>query len=68
MRVETEDIGGGDGAQRNPRWFINVAPETMDEKSLNLWRQIEGARRVGKRMAVGRAPPMAPPGRRETGG
>jgi hypothetical protein len=56
LRVETEDIGGG-GAPRNPRWFINVAPETMDEKSLNLWRQIEGARRVGKRLAVVRLRP-----------
>ena len=23
----------------------------MDDKSINLWRQIEGARRVGKRKA-----------------
>lgn len=26
----------------------------MDDKTLNLWRQIEGARRIGKRQAVQR--------------
>jgi hypothetical protein len=29
----------------------------MDDKTLNLWRQIEGARRVGKRQAVHRGKP-----------
>jgi hypothetical protein len=33
----------------------------MDDKTLNLWRQIEGSRRVGKRQAVPRAKPAAPP-------
>jgi hypothetical protein len=33
----------------------------MDDKTLNLWRQIEGARRVGKRR-VGRDRPAAIPG------
>jgi hypothetical protein len=33
----------------------------MDDKTLNLWRQIEGARRVGKRQAVHRGKPA--PGR-----
>jgi hypothetical protein len=54
--------------RRNRHWFINVAPETMDEKSLNLWRQIEGARRIGKRTAVGRSTPGPPPARRGIGG
>ena len=35
----------------------------MDDKTLNLWRQIEGARRVGKRQAVERTVPAEPPGR-----
>jgi hypothetical protein len=26
----------------------------MDDKSINLWRQIEGARRVGRRHAIDR--------------
>ena len=26
-------------------------PTAMDDKTLNLWRQIEGARRTGKRQA-----------------
>jgi hypothetical protein len=34
----------------------------MDDKTINLWRQIEGARRVGKR-AAGRARSSAPPTR-----
>jgi hypothetical protein len=29
----------------------------MDDKTINLWRQIEGARRIGKRQAVGRLKP-----------
>jgi hypothetical protein len=32
----------------------------MDDKSINLWKQIEGARRVGKRRARGRATPPGP--------
>jgi len=55
-------------AERNRRWFIDVAPETMDEKSLNLWRQIEGARRVGKRLAVVRPRPAPGPGETGVGG
>jgi hypothetical protein len=39
----------------------------MDEKSINLWRQIEGARRIGKRTAIGRARPGPPPGRQGIG-
>jgi len=35
----------------------------MDDKTLNLWRQIEGARRVGKRRAVERTSPPGSPGR-----
>jgi hypothetical protein len=54
--------------RRNRHWFINVARETMDEKSINLWRQIEGARRIGKRTAIGRSRPGPPPGRRDIGG
>ena len=37
----------------------------MDDKTLNLWRQIEGARRAGKRQALDRGKPgtqAAPPG------
>jgi hypothetical protein len=34
----------------------------MDDKTINLWRQIEGARRVAKRQA-GRARSSAPPTR-----
>jgi hypothetical protein len=34
----------------------------MDDKTINLWRQIEGARRVGKRQ-VGRPRPAAAPAR-----
>jgi hypothetical protein len=33
----------------------------MDDKTLNLWRQIKGARRVGKRQAVVRAKPGSLP-------
>ncbi|MGE5563414.1 MAG: hypothetical protein ACM3ZV_08895 [Bacillota bacterium] len=33
----------------------------MDDKTLNLWRQIEGARRVGRRQALDRARPGAAP-------
>jgi hypothetical protein len=33
----------------------------MDEKTLNLWRQIESSRRVGKRQAVPRAKAVTPP-------
>jgi len=41
--------------RRNRRRATFVPPAaTMDDKSLNLWRQIEGARRVGKRQAVAR--------------
>jgi hypothetical protein len=29
----------------------------VDDKTINLWRQIEGARRIGKRQVVGRAKP-----------
>jgi len=36
------------------RWPI------MDDKTINLWKQIEGARRVGKRRARERATPGAP--------
>ena len=36
---------------------------TMDDKSLNLWRQIEGARRVGKRQAMSRPRPQSAPQR-----
>ena len=32
----------------------------MDDKTLNLWRQIEGARRAGKRR-IGRERPLAIP-------
>jgi hypothetical protein len=32
---------------------------TVDDKTLNLWRQIEGARRSGRRQAVPRAKPVA---------
>lgn len=32
-------------------------PTAMDDKTLNLWRQIEGARRTGKRQAVQRERP-----------
>jgi hypothetical protein len=39
----------------NLRCPTGVPPAaTMDDKTLNLWRQIEGARRVGKRQAIGR--------------
>lgn len=38
----------------------------MDDKSINLWRQIEGARRVGKRQ-VGRVRPTAAPTRPAAG-
>jgi hypothetical protein len=34
----------------------------MDDKSLNLWRQIEGARRLGRRQAtLVRTRPVPPP-------
>jgi hypothetical protein len=36
----------------------------MDDKTLNLWRQIEGARRVGKRSSFARRP-NAPLSRRD---
>jgi hypothetical protein len=36
----------------------------MDDKSLNLWRQIEGARRIGKRSPLSRARPGHPLPRR----
>ena len=32
----------------------------MDDKTINLWKQIEGARRVGKRQARERSIPAAP--------
>jgi hypothetical protein len=32
----------------------------MDDKTINLWRQIEGARRIGKRKAIDRARPGTP--------
>jgi hypothetical protein len=35
----------------------------MDDKSLNLWRQIEGARRNGKRQAMRRPRPQSAPQR-----
>jgi hypothetical protein len=38
----------------------------MDDKSINLWRQIEGARRVAKRQLANRPSeggPQAPPRR-----
>jgi hypothetical protein len=40
----------------------------MDDKNINLWRQIEGARRAGKRMAMVRGRPGTAPGRRSIGG
>jgi len=67
LRVETEDIGRPRQGRRNRRRSIDVGPETMDEKSINLWRQIEGARRIGKRTAIGRARPAPPPGRQGIG-
>ena len=33
----------------------------MDDKTLNLWRQIEGSRRAEKRQAADRAKSEAPP-------
>jgi hypothetical protein len=33
----------------------------MDDKTLNLWRQIEGARRIGKRQTIERTAPGGPP-------
>jgi hypothetical protein len=33
----------------------------MDDKTINLWRQIEGARRVGKRQAIDRGRGPSPP-------
>jgi len=36
----------------------------MDDKTINLWRQIEGARRVGKRSALLRGRPVQPGVRR----
>ena len=39
----------------------------MDDKSINLWRQIEGARRIGKRQAMPRLRPASVPVR-QTGG
>jgi hypothetical protein len=33
----------------------------MDDKTLNLWRQIEGARRIGKRQAIARSDALRPP-------
>ncbi|HWC55741.1 MAG TPA: hypothetical protein VG434_02095 [Sphingomicrobium sp.] len=33
----------------------------MDDKTINLWRQIEGARRIGKRQVAGRSKPEALP-------
>ena len=33
----------------------------MDEKTINLWRQIEGARRIGKRRVAGAPKPDALP-------
>lgn len=45
---------------RNLRRRNNVSlPADMDDKTINLWRQIEGARRIGKRQA-GRVRPSAP--------
>ena len=45
---------------RNLRRRNNVSlPADMDDKTINLWRQIEGARRVGKRQP-GRSRPAAP--------
>lgn len=35
----------------------------MDDKSINLWRQVEGARRAGKRQAVNYARPGTEPAR-----
>jgi hypothetical protein len=32
----------------------------MDDKTLNLWRQIEGARRVGRRHLSARGKPKVP--------
>jgi hypothetical protein len=37
----------------------------MDDKTLNLWRQIEGARRVGKRSALSHGRPAQPGVRRD---
>jgi hypothetical protein len=48
---------------RNLPRLGNVSlPADMDDKTINLWRQIEGARRVAKRQA-GRARSSAPPTR-----
>lgn len=33
----------------------------VDDKTINLWRQIEGARRIGKRQVAGRSKPEALP-------
>lgn len=33
----------------------------MDDKTINLWRQIEGARRIGKRHVAARGKPQALP-------
>jgi hypothetical protein len=33
----------------------------MNDKTLNLWRQIEASRRAGKRQAPGHAKSAAPP-------
>ena len=35
----------------------------MDDKTINLWRQIEGARRIGKRRVAGATKPDALPWR-----
>jgi hypothetical protein len=47
-------------SSRNLRRLGNVLlPADMDDKTINLWRQIEGARRVAKRQA-GRTRSSAP--------
>lgn len=46
-----------------PEADVALPKRAMDDKTLNLWRQIEGARRVGKRQAIERTPPGGPPGR-----
>jgi hypothetical protein len=40
----------------------------MDDKSINLWRQIEDSRRAGKRQAVDPAKTRAEPARQGASG
>jgi len=45
---------------RRCRSFVPAAAN-MDDKTLNLWRQIEGARRIGKRRAIAGSDAPRPP-------